>query len=500
MPSSTQPVSLRVRAQRFGGKLSAMVLPNLGAFMGWGILTALAIWLDNETLRLFITPILTYLLPILIGYSGGKLIYGEKGGVIGAFATMGVVIGAEISMLLGAMIISPIAAYLLKKVDEAIAPHTPVGFELLFGNLTVAILGAILAVLGCVFLAPAITSLSGFFAAGVSILQGNGLLPLTAIFIEPAKVLFLNNAIGQGILTPLGTTQLNEAGKSILFLLESNPGPGLGILLAYCAFGRGNARANAYGAVVIEALGGIHEIYFPFILMKPVLAVAAIAGGITGTAVFTFFNVGLVGVSSPGSIVTIMMMASAGDQLFILLGIAAAALVSFAVAAVILKADKGGDVDDENRKMREAAQQMEALKGKKSRIRSVFENGEEADAVASTVESAITAGASAASGTPSLPDPTGIKTILYVCDAGLGSSAMGASVVARKLKRAGIEGIGVPHARVSDLPQEADVIITHASLADIVREKQPGTYLVTVEDYLNAPEYDGLIEAIAASR
>ena len=203
----------------------------------------------------------------------------------------------------------------IEKVDGVIEPHIPVGFELLIGNLTVAILGAIIAVFGCVVLAPAITSLSGFFAAGVSALENNNLLPLTAIFIEPAKVLFLNNAIGQGILTPLGTTQLDELGKSVLFLLESNPGPGLGILLAYCLFGKGNSKANAYGATVIHFFGGIHEIYFPFILMKPVLVIAAIAGGIVGTFLFTLFGVGLVGVSSPGSIITIMMMSAAGDQL-----------------------------------------------------------------------------------------------------------------------------------------------------------------------------------------
>ena len=360
-------VSLRVKAQRLGGKLSAMVLPNLGAFMGWGILTALGIWLSNDMLKAFISPVLTYLLPLLIAISGGKMIYGEKGAVIGAFTTMGVIIGADISMLLGAMIIAPLSAWLLKKLDAVVEPLIPVGFELLIGNLTVALLGAVIAIIGCVWIAPAITSLSAVFSAGVSTLENNNLLPLTAIFIEPAKVLFLNNAIGQGILTPLGTTQLNEFGKSVLFLLESNPGPGLGILLAYCFFGKGNAKANAYGASIIHFFGGIHEIYFPFILMNPLTVLAAIAGGITGTFLFTLFNVGLVGVSSPGSIVTIMMMASAGDQLLILLAVLASTAVSFLVAAVIVKHSKQND-EDVNKNLKEAAKQMESLKGKKSRI------------------------------------------------------------------------------------------------------------------------------------
>lgn len=471
----SEKVSYRVKAQRFGGKLSAMVLPNLGAFMGWGILTALGIWLSNDMLKGFIAPMLTYLLPILIGVAAGKMVYGDKGAVIGAFATMGVIVGSNVTMLLGAMIIAPLAAWLLKKAEAVINPHIPVGFELLVGNLTIAILGAAVAIVGCVGLAPAITSLSSVFASGVAALENNNLLPLTAIFIEPAKVLFLNNAIGQGILTPLGTAQLNELGKSVLFLLESNPGPGLGILLAYCVFGRGRAKANAYGATLIHAIGGIHEIYFPFILMNPVLVLAAIAGGAVGTFLFTLFNVGLVGVSSPGSIITIMMMASAGDQIMILVSILASTAVSFLVASVIVKHSKM-DEEEEDRSLREAAKQMEALKGKKSRISSVFEE-KEAEV-----------------------DYAKVRKIIYVCDAGLGSSAMGASVIAKKLKKAGITDIQVEHAPVMNLPQEADLLVTHTSLEQIVREKQPDTKLITIQDYLNAPEYEELVNKIKSAR
>lgn len=468
-------VSLRVKLQRMGGKLSGMVIPNLGAFVGWGLLTALAIWLDNDTLRLFIVPMLNYLLPVLIGVAAGRMVYGDKGGVIGAFATMGVVIGADVTMLLGAMIIAPIAAWVLKKVDAVVEPHTPVGFELLVGNLTSAIVGAIIAVIGCIWLAPAISSLSAVFAAGVDVLESNHMLPLTALLIEPAKVVFLNNAIGQGVLTPLGTTQLAEAGKSVLFLLESNPGPGLGILLAYIVFGKGKAKANAYGASVIHFIGGIHEIYFPFVLMNPVLVIAAMAGGAVGTFLFSMFGVGLVGVASPGSIISIMMMSAAGDRIMILIAILASAAVSFAISAVIVKNTKQ-DEEEGDRSLKEAAKQMEALKGKKSRVSSVFEDKEEAF------------------------DYSKVKKILYVCDAGLGSSAMGASVIAKKLKKAGIEDIEVTHVSVVNLPKEADLLVTHESLSGIVKEKQPDTKLITIQDYLNAPEYDELVQNISATR
>lgn len=468
-------VSWRIKAQRFGSKLSGMVLPNLGAFMGWGILTALGIWLSSDMLKSFISPMLTYMLPVLIGTAGGKMVYGDKGAVIGAFTTMGVVIGSDITMLLGAMIIAPFAAWVLKKADAVIEPYIPVGFELLIGNLTTAVLGAVIAIVGCRCLAPAITALSGVFAEGVAVLENNNLLPLTAVFIEPAKVLFLNNAIGQGILTPLGTTQLAEYGKSVLFLLESNPGPGLGILLAYCLFGKGRAKANAYGATLIHAIGGIHEIYFPFILMNPMVAVAAIAGGITGTFLFSLFGVGLVGVSSPGSIITIMMMAAAGDQIMILLAILASAAVSFAVASVIVKSTKQNE-EEGDQSLREAAKQMEALKGKKSRISSVFEDDQKTFHYSK------------------------VKKILYVCDAGLGSSAMGASVIGKKLKKAGITDIDVQHASVMELPEEADVIVTHVALSEVVKEKQPDTMLITIQDYLNDPQYEELVVNISKGR
>ncbi len=470
----SEQISWRVKAQRFGGKLSAMVVPNLGAFMGWGILTALGIWLGNDMLKGFIVPILNYLLPVLIGVAAGRMVYGEKGAVIGAFTTMGVVIGSDTTMLLGAMIIAPFAAWALKKVDALVEPHTPIGFELLIGNLTTAVTGVVIAVVGCVWLAPAITSMSNIFAGGVAVLEDHNLLPLTAVFIEPAKVIFLNNAIGQGILTPLGTTQLAEFGKSVLFLLESNPGPGFGVLLAYSIFGRGRAKANAYGATVIHLIGGIHEIYFPFILMNPALVIATIAGGITGTFLFSLFKVGLVGVSSPGSIITIMMMAAVGDQLKILIAILASAAVSFAVASVIVKSTKSDGEEDQ--RLEESVKQMEALKGKKSRISSVFDGSEKA------------------------ADYGKVKKILYVCDAGLGSSAMGASVIARKLKKAGITDVPVEHASVAELPKDADVMVTHISLSERVQEKQPDVMLVTIQDYLNAPEYDELVEQIKKAR
>lgn len=480
-----EKTSMRVKAQQFGGKLSSMILPNLGAFMGWGILTALGIHLNNEMFSSFIGPMLNYFLPIVIAYAGGQMVYKTKGAVVGSFATMGVILGADTTMLLGAMIMGPLTAYFLKKLDEAIEEKIPVGFELLIGNLTVAIIGVIFATIGITLIAPAIISLSGVFSAGVEALENNNLLPLTAFFIEPAKVLFLNNAIGQGVLTPLGSTQLAEHGKSVLFLLESNPGPGLGVLLAFIFFGKGTAKANAYGATVIHLFGGIHEIYFPYILMKPTLILAAISGGITGTFIFSMLDVGLVGVSSPGSIITILMMAAAGDHLKILLGILGATAVSFLVATLILKFTKNTTDDAQ---LVDATTKMENLKGKKSKISGVFKQDESVDEIPKENNQI------------DKKSRSDIKIIRYVCDAGMGSSALGASVLRKKLKQSGLSDIDVPHTKIMDLPMESDIIITHESLKDAVMKKQSNIEIVTINDYLNAPEYDELVEQIKSSQ
>jgi len=463
-------MTVKVKIQNFGSKLSGMVIPNLGAFMAWGILTALGIAIDNDMMRGFIVPMLNYLLPILIAFAGGYAVHGYRGGVIASVSTIGVILGADITMFIGAMIMGPSSAWLLKKFDEKTDGKIPTGFELLVNNFSSGILGGILAIIAFVFVAPAITSLTGIIAGGVDFLINHRLLPFTSFFIEPAKVLFLNNAIGQGILSPLGTTQIAEAGKSVLFLLESNPGPGLGVLLAYIFFGKGNSKGTAYGASVIHFFGGIHEIYFPFVLMNPILIVALIAGAFAGSFLFTILGVGLVGIASPGSIISIMMMAAGGDRLKIFISILVSAAVTFIIAIPLVKRAKNSDSQ-----LKESVKEMEQMKGKKSRISSMFDDSRRIDFAK-------------------------VSTIAYACDAGLGSSAMGAGILQKKLKAAGLNDIKVPHVAVRNLPTECQVIVSHQTLMDRVKQKQPGVYYVEIVDYLNAPEYNELVENIRAAR
>jgi mannitol PTS system EIICBA or EIICB component len=325
--------------QRIGGYLAGMIMPNIAAFIAWGLITALFIptgWLPNEQLAALVGPIILTLLPVLIGYTGGRLVHGQRGAVIGAVATMGVVVGTDIPMFLGAMIIGPLAAYVLKRFDGLISGRVRPGFEMLVDNFSSGILGVVMAILGFLAIGPVVKTLADAAGVGVDWLVSNGLLPLVSIIVEPAKVLFLNNAINHGVLGPLGVTQALENGKSILFMIETNPGPGLGILLAYFLFGPRSLRPSTPGAIIIHFFGGIHEIYFPYVLMNPRLILAAIVGGASGVFTAVVTGAGLVATPAPGSIFAYMAVTPRDGYFGVLLAIVVACGVSFAVASMLL--------------------------------------------------------------------------------------------------------------------------------------------------------------------
>jgi PTS system mannitol-specific IIC component len=331
--------SARARVQRFGGYLAGMIMPNIGAFIAWGLITALFIptgWTPNTKLAELVGPMITYLLPLLIGYTGGRIVHGQRGAVVGAIATMGVIVGSDVPMFLGAMIMGPLAAYIIKIVDEAIQEKVPAGFEMLIDNFSAGIIGGAMAVLGRLGVGPVVDHLVKWLGNGVDTLVSHHVLPLASIFVEPAKVLFLNNAINHGVLTPLGSQQVVDHGKSILFMVESNPGPGLGVLVAYLLFGPKALRPSVPGAIIIQFLGGIHEIYFPYILMKPRLILATIAGGMSALTVGTILHAGLVGPPAPGSIFAYITQTPKGGYFQMFSVVLTGAAVSFAVASVLL--------------------------------------------------------------------------------------------------------------------------------------------------------------------
>ncbi len=461
--------SAKVLVQKVGTALSSMVMPNIGAFIAWGFITALFIptgWTPNESLAALVGPMITYLLPLLIAYTAGYNIHGQRGGVTAAIATTGVIIGAAgTPMFLGAMIMGPIAAVLMKKFDNAVQPKIPTGFEMLINNFSLGFMGFFLSIGGYYGVGPFIKGLTSVLSSGAdAIIQAN-LLPLANIFIEPAKILFLNNAINHGILTPLATIHTQEAGKSILFLLEANPGVGLGILAAYMIFGKGSSKSSAYGAGIIHFFGGIHEIYFPYILMKPSLIIAAIAGGVSGTATFQALDAGLRAPASPGSIFAIIGQTAPGSYFAVSSGVAVATIVTFLISSVILKRDKNATGD---------------LAAAQSKVQSM-----KAESKGQTVEEKVE--------TISYKE---VEKVIFACDAGMGSSAMGASILRNKINKAGIN-LEVINTAIRNLVDgEKVLIVTQNELTPRAKGMNKNAIHVSVDNFLNSPKYDEIVEKL----
>ncbi|ENR5391632.1 TPA: PTS mannitol transporter subunit IICBA [Providencia rettgeri] len=467
--------NIKLKVQNFGRFLSNMVMPNIGAFIAWGLITALFIptgWWPNETLAQLVGPMITYLLPLLIGYTGGRLVGGERGGIVGAITTMGVIVGADMPMFMGAMIAGPLGGYAIKRFDLWIEGKIKTGFEMLVNNFSSGIIGMLLAILAYLAIGPLVAGLSKILAAGVNVMVENNLLPLTSIFVEPAKILFLNNAINHGIFSPLGIQQASETGASIFFLIEANPGPGLGVLLAYMFFGKGNAKQSAPGAAIIHFFGGIHEIYFPYVLMNPRLILAVILGGMTGVFVMNLFHAGLVSPASPGSIFAVLLMTPKSSLIGVILSVASATAVSFIVSALLLKRTRIGD-DDE---LESATKKMRNMKtqSKSSSVNSINK-----DASINLAQ---------------------VHNIIVACDAGMGSSAMGAGVLAKKVRDAGLLDITVTNMAINDLPENVDIVITHRDLTQRAKSFAPNAIHISLTNFLDSQTYNDLVTNLIAKK
>lgn len=453
---------MKSKVQRFGKFLSGMVMPNIGALIAFGFLAALFIetgWIPNKGFSSMVDPMLSYLIPILIASTGGRMIGGDRGRVVGAIAVIGAILSnTEITMLMAAMVMGPLAGFCIKKFDEAMDGHMPAGFEMLINNFSAGIIGMILAMLGYVVIGPLMSGILAVLSSGVSILVNHRLLPLVSIFIEPAKVLFLNNAINHGIFTPLATAQATEAGKSIMYMLEPNPGPGLGVLLAYMFFCKDKVtKDSAPGAVIIHLLGGIHEIYFPYILMNPLVIIAPIIGNMAAIFWFNMTGCGLVGPASPGSILAYLMMAPGSDMLKVLIGILIAAGISFAIASPIVKMAGGKSLEDAQKEM---ADMKAKAKGQQ--------------VVPGTIEKS-----------------SEIRKIVFACDAGMGSSAMGATKFRNRIK-VNRPDITVINTSVDNIPSDCDIAVVQTTLADRAKKSAPQAQLITIGNFLADPALDAL--------
>ena len=448
--------------QRFGKFLSAMVMPNIGALIAFGFLAALFIdtgWIPNEGFNSLVSPMLTYLIPILIASTGGRMVGGDRGRVVGAIAVIGAIMSdTSITMLMAAMVMGPLAGFCIKKFDQLMEGRMPAGFEMLINNFSAGIIGMLLAMLGYIAIGPLMSAILAVLSAGVSILVEHGLLPLVSIFIEPAKVLFLNNAINHGIFTPLATEQAAEFGKSIMYMLEPNPGPGLGVLLAYMFFCKDKTtKDSAPGAVIIHLLGGIHEIYFPYILMNPLVIVAPILGNIAAIFWFSITDCGLVGPASPGSIIAYLMMTPGSDMIKVIIGVLIATGISFAVASPIVKMAGGKSLEEAQNKM---ASMKAASKGE--------------TVVPGTIERSAE-----------------VKKIIFACDAGMGSSAMGATKFRNRIKNDRPD-ITVANTSVDNIPADCDIAVVQTTLAARAKKSAPQAQLVTIGNFLADPALDAL--------
>ncbi len=451
---------VRQNIQKFGRILSGMVMPNIGAFIAWGLITALFIptgWLPNERLASLVGPMITYLLPLLIGYTGGKNVGGVRGGVVGAVATMGVIVGADVPMFIGAMIMGPLGGLVIKKLDEALEGKIPAGFEMLVNNFSAGIVGALVALLAYLAIGPVVLALNTVLKTGVEAIVNAGLLPLVSLFVEPGKILFLNNAMNHGVLGPLGVQGVEEIGKSIFFLVETNPGPGLGILLGYWLFAKGSIKESAPGAVIIHFLGGIHEIYFPYVLMNPVLILAVIAGGASGVLTFSLLGAGLVATPSPGSIFALLAMTARGGHFAVIAGVLVSTAVSFLVSAYFIK-KSSSKIDDEA--LTEAKERAVELKG---------------------------------TGTTAMSRES-IRKIVVACDAGMGSSAMAATNLRNRLKNAGVN-IEVVNTSIDEIPMDAQLVITHHGLTARAVSRAKNAEHISISDYFNDPKLEALVQS-----
>ena len=459
--------NIKLKVQNFGRFLSNMVMPNIGAFIAWGFITAIFIptgWCPNENVAKLVAPMITYLLPLLIGYSGGKLVHGERGGVVGAITTMGVVVGASIPMFLGAMIVGPLGGWMIKQFDKAVDGKIKSGFEMLVNNFSAGIIGMLLALLSFFAIGPSVVVASSVLASGVDFMVQHNLLPLTSIIVEPAKILFLNNAINHGIFSPLGIQQAAEQAQSIFFLIEANPGPGLGLLLAYMFFGKGAAKGSASGAAVIHFFGGIHEIYFPYVLMNPRLIIAMILGGMTGVFTLTLFGSGLSSPASPGSIIAILAVTPKTSMLGVIVSVMAAATVSFLVSVVLLKTTKNADKSFE-----EAQSDVIAMKDESKGLKTeTFNLGN-------------------------------VTKIVVACDAGMGSSAMGAGVLRKKVQDANLD-INVINLAINNLTSDADIVITHKDLTQRAKQYAPNAYHISLTNFLDSDLYSQLVNELVVAQ
>ncbi len=461
--------NLKSKIQKFGGTLSGMVMPNIGALIAWGIVTALFLatgYFPNENLAELIGPTLKFLIPLLFAYTGGYNLYGRRGAVAGCVATIGVIIGSDVTMMIGGMVMGPLGAWVIKQADKMLDGHVKPGLEMLVDNFSMGIVGAVMMVFGYMVVTPIFAGITSVLVVCVNFAMAHNILPFTPIFVVPGQVLFLNNAINHGIFTPLAIEQAAQTGKSILYLVEANGGNWAGLVLAFCVFGKGTAKKSAPGAAIIHIIGGIGEVSYPYALIKPITLLGPICGSIAALFWLQIMDGGAVAAVSPGSIVALIIMSPKGKLFVNVMGYLIATVVSFAIVSFFLLRDKTPESE------------MDEVQGiDMSRfVESHSAPGEEKDAAKVEKKS--------------------VKKIAFACDAGMGSSAMGASMLKTQLNKTGVY-LDVNHVSIHQIPADIDVVVTNTNLLEAAKKEAPqGTTIIEIKEFLNADEHKAIAQRI----
>lgn len=441
---------------------SSIIAANLPLFIMLGFIS-LAFsnsgLFPNEKMALVSQSCYSYLLPTILAYYAGKKIGGDSGAFTGAVCGLSISIFSAYTSFIASIFMGTLCGVLCRFLKEKIKFDKFTGFEMISKNIFFGAVGVITVSLTYFVFAPIFSYIDLFFANLIEYLTDVKTLPITTSIIETLKVFSLNNSINHGFLIPAGVENATKFGKSVFFLLETNPGPGLGILLALYILNKDRRKYFA-SCMTVQAIGGIHEIYFPIILSNLKLLIALILGAISGNLVFYLLHAGARGAISPGSIITIFLMCSPSDWLAILLGIATSAVVSCISACLILEFD--------------------AHKSKE-----IESDDNTSERIETTSEPLF-----------NLPDFGYVEDIVFVCDAGIGSSVMAASMFKKMLIENGLGGISVSSSPVDEIPEDADLLICQKIISTKARDYNEYATIIEVENFMDSNMYKAIIEKI----
>lgn len=469
---------MKKQLRKAGKFYSSIMMENIGIFIFVGLLSVIFQdkgWFPNKNIYAVSQVVYETVLPLCISYAGGERLGGQRGGILSVLMLAGMMSAYESVGMLAGMLAAPIGGLLWNCMEQRIKKYARSSIQMLTMNLLLGILGGILAIGGYYLVAPLIQMAAAMITGAVHILVKYSLTGVLSLVIEPLKVFFLNNIVNHGILVPLGTQEVAESGSSVLFLLETNPGPGLGMLAAlYCT--KREKREEYAAAMAAEAVGGIHEVYFPIVLSSMWLLLPMALGSAAGAWCFTVLDAGIGVPVSPGSFITILIMAGRGNMAKVAVGIVLSAAVSFGGSLLVQKL---GERKKEYKVPVEAMQEQlfaeEAVQEKTNEMQKPFTEQQELQKEESRMP---------------------VRKIGFICDAGVGSSAMGAALFRRKMAQTGIEGVQAEAYACDQIPEDLDLLVCQKDFLKMMPKETGDEQIFAVESLLGGEAFEELVEII----